>query len=96
MYISSPRLNYFTTGSLYLLTSFTHVVPLSPALTTKILFSISMNCFIFLLFIAAPMAYGTSQSRGQIGAAAVGLHHSIVGSELHLQTIPQLTAMPDP
>ena len=32
--------------------------------------------FIYLLFKAAPAAYGGSQSRGQIGAAAAGLHHS--------------------
>ena len=29
--------------------------------------------FSFLLFRAAPVAYGTSQVRGQIGAAAAGL-----------------------
>ena len=42
--------------------------------------------YLFLLFRAAPMAYGSSQSRGQIGAVAAGLHHSHsnVGSELHL------------
>ena len=28
------------------------------------------------LFMAAPAAYGSSQARGQIGAAAAGLHHS--------------------
>ena len=33
--------------------------------------------FVFvLLFRAAPVAYGSSQARGQIGAVAVGLHHS--------------------
>ena len=44
------------------------------------------------------MAYGGSQSRGWIGAAAAGLDHSRsnVGSELHLQPMPQLLAMPDP
>ena len=36
----------------------------------------------FLLFRAAPAAYGSSQARGQIGAATAGLHHSNVGSEL--------------
>ena len=35
---------------------------------------------------------------GQIGAAAAGLHHSHshARSELHLQSTPQLSAMPDP
>ena len=34
--------------------------------------------FFFLLFAfrAVPAAYGSSQARGQIGAAAAGLHHS--------------------
>ena len=35
------------------------------------------------------------QARGQIGAAASGLHHSNARSEAHVQP-PQLTAMPDP
>ena len=32
--------------------------------------------FFFLLFRAAPVAHGSSQARGLIGAAAAGLHHS--------------------
>ena len=41
---------------------------------------------LLLLFRAAPMAYGGSQARGQIGAVAAGLHHSDsnAGSELDL------------
>ena len=31
---------------------------------------------VFLLFRATPAAYGSSQARDQIGAAAAGLHHS--------------------
>ena len=44
------------------------------------------------------MASGTSQARGQIGAAAAGLHHSHSneGSELHLLYTPQLMEMLDP
>ena len=44
------------------------------------------------------MAYGGSQARGRIGAAAAGLHHSHsnLGSELCLRLTPQLMAMPDP
>ena len=30
----------------------------------------------FCLFRAAPVAYGGSQARGPVGAAAAGLHHS--------------------
>ena len=30
----------------------------------------------FLFFRATPTAYGGSQVKGQIGAVAVGLHHS--------------------
>ena len=42
--------------------------------------------FFCLCFRVAPMAYGISQARGQIGATAVGLchSHSNVGSELCL------------
>ena len=43
-------------------------------------------------------AYGGSQARGPIGAAAAGLHHSPSNarSELHLRPTPQLTATVDP
>ena len=52
----------------------------------------------FCLFRAAPATYGGSQARGQIGAVAASLHHSLSnwGSEPCLQPTPQLTAMPDP
>ena len=55
--------------------------------------------FVFFAFSrAAPMAYGGSQARGLIGAAATGLRHShsIAGSESCLQPTLQLTATPDP
>ena len=47
--------------------------------------------------MAAPAAYGGSQARGQIAAAAAGLHHShsSVGSKMHLWPTPQITATPD-
>jgi len=46
---------------------------------------------------ATPVAHGSSQARGLIGAVATSLcqSHSNAGSELHLQPTPQLTAMPD-
>ena len=55
-------------------------------------------CLFVLLFRAAPMAYGSSQPRGQIGGTVASLHHSHshVGSQLHLRPTPQLTAMRDP
>ena len=61
------------------------------------LFSLGFFVFVFKCW-AAPAAYGGSQARGQIGAAAANLHHSHsnVESEPHLQPTPQLTAMPDP
>ena len=42
--------------------------------------------FFFGLFRATPIAYGGSQARGLIGAAAAGLYHSHsnAGSEPHL------------
>ena len=44
------------------------------------------------------MAYGSSQARGPVGAAAARLchSHSNTRSELHLRPIAQLTATPDP
>ena len=52
--------------------------------------------FLFCLFRAAPAAYGSSQVRGQIGAAAASLHHShsSTGSNSCLQ--PQFMVPPDP
>ena len=37
--------------------------------------------FLFLLFKATLTAYGRSQSRGQIGAIAASLHHSLSKAE---------------
>ena len=62
-------------------------------------FRISARNFLsFLLFKAAPMAYGSSQARGRIGAAAASLHHSHsnAGSNSRLGPTPQLMAMPNP
>ena len=36
----------------------------------------TLTAFFLFLFLAAPVAYGSSQARGQIRAAAAGLHHS--------------------
>ena len=54
--------------------------------------------FFFALFRATPMAYRSSQARGQIEATAAGLHHSHSNarSKPSLQPTPQLSAMPDP
>ena len=53
---------------------------------------------LFAISWADPMAYGGSQTRGQIRAVAASLcqSHSSVGSEPRLQPTPQLTAMPAP
>ena len=66
-----------------------------------LLLSSSLLLLLFCLFAfsrAAPAAYGGSQARGLIRAAATGLcqSHSNAGSEPHLQPTPQLTATPDP
>jgi len=54
--------------------------------------------FLFLLFRATPAAYGSSQARGRIRAAAPSLRHSHsnTGSEPHLRATPQLIATLDP
>ena len=62
--------------------------------------------FFFCLFVfclcafsrATPMAYGSSQARGLIGAAATSLYqsHGNAGSEPHLRPTPQLMATLDP
>ena len=59
---------------------------------------ISIKKIFFFLVRAAPAAYGGSQARGRIRAAAAGLHHghSNAGSKLHLGPTPQLTTTPDP
>ena len=54
--------------------------------------------FFFAFSRAAPVAYGDSQARGLIGAAAASLyqsHSNNLGSELRLRPTPQLTATPD-
>ena len=65
--------------------------------TTKIQYFLFF-CFLFIYFRAAPVAYGSSQARGVIGAAAAGLRqsHSNARSQLCLRPTPQLTAMLDP
>ena len=58
----------------------------------------SLSFFFVCLFRAASLAYGGSQTRGQIGAAAASLHHSHsnMGSKPCLPPTPELAAMLDP
>ena len=53
--------------------------------------------FSFFLFRATPAAYGSSQARVRIEAAAASLCHSHSNAipKLHLRPIPQLMAMPE-
>ena len=55
-----------------------HTASQSPGATLAVKRHLFLSLFLsfVLLFRAAPAAYGSSQSRGQIGAAAAGLHHS--------------------
>ena len=65
--------------------------------------SLSLSLFFFYFFFffwcrgwgAASKAYGRSQARGQIGAEAASLQHSILGPGKHLPPTSQLTAMLD-
>ena len=54
--------------------------------------------FIVFCFSGPHLRYGSSQTRGRIGAAAAGLRHSHsnTGSGPHLRPTPQLTAVLDP
>ena len=59
----------------------------------------TIEFLIFLFFFLGPATsatYGNSQASSQIGATAADLHHSHPGSELNLQTTPQLTTTPSP
>ena len=53
---------------------------------------------LFALFTTVPVPCGSSWARGQIRAAAAGLHHSHGNavSDPHLQLKMTLAAMPDP
>ena len=59
-------------------------------------FALSLCTFffflLFVLFMAVPVACGSSQARGLTGAATAGLHHSHsnTGSEPHLPPTPLL------
>ena len=61
-------------------------------------FQIIGSIFFFFFFRAASAAYGSSQARSQIRAAAAGLQHSHSNArpELHLQPTPQLMPTLDP
>ena len=67
---------------------------------TWLSFSFLFHIYFKNLYRAAPVAYGGSQARGQIGAVAAGLcrshSNSNARSELPLQPTPQLMATPDP
>ena len=67
-------------------------------LTYKNVFFLLLLFCLFAFPRATPVAYGSSQARGLIGAVDTGLHqsHSNVESKLCLQSTPQLTATPDP
>ena len=69
----------------------------SPQVDFILLYFIFNFFCLFAFSRAAPAAYGGSQPRGLIGAAATSLHqsHSNMRSDPLLQPTPQLTATPD-
>ena len=66
-------------------------------LPSLLLASLSSGFVCVCVFRATGAASGSSQARGQIGATAVGLHHSHSNarSEPCLQPMPQLMAVLD-
>ena len=58
----------------------------------------SYTFFFFFFFKAHTSTYGSSQARGQIGAAAADIHHSHSNARCkpHLQPPLQFVAMLDP
>ena len=87
----------FVCGVESVLISFFHMQLSTVFPSTTYLFIYLFIC-LFAISWAAPEAHGGSQARGRITAVAASLRqsHSNVGSEPHLQPIPQLTATPDP
>ena len=61
-------------------------------LSILILLEVSLLLFLFFCCCFIGAAYGSSQARGQIRAAAAGHSHSYAGFEPCLQPSPQLTA----
>ena len=53
-------------------------------------------CLFVCFFRAVHVAYGSSQARGRITAAAAGLYHSNAGSNPCLRSTPQLMETADP
>ena len=64
----------------------------------KVIIDMYVLLFFFFFFRAAPVAYGGSQARDQIGAKAAGIRHSHsnMGFKTHLKPMPEHMAMPDP
>ena len=52
----------------------------------------SLFGFVLLLFRATPMAYGSSQTRGRIGATAASLHHSHSNGGIQAASVTYTTA----
>ena len=82
-------------GDLHLNLCFSHHT-LSLNLTPNC--SVASLFFFFFLLMTAPVAYESSQARGQIRAVAAGLCHSYsnTGSEPPLRPVRQLAATVDP
>ena len=58
----------------------------------------SSRIFFFFLFVAIPVAYGSSPGKGSIWSYSYDLRysHGKIGSKQHLQSALQLVAMLDP
>ena len=88
---------YSLSSALFLLSRQPPSILLADSFDIYLQISKYFYCYFFFFFRATLAAYGSSQARGQNGAAAAGLQHSHnnSGSKLHVQSTPQLTATSD-
>ena len=91
-------LNHLYLGFLSVVSNGIKIIPQTLELWSELESFFYLFIYYFLLFRAEPEAYGSSQARDQIVAAAANLHHSHSNARLEpcLPPTPELTATPGP